>query len=71
MKMFRNALLVALLATPNFIVAGANEFDSTSERVGWKTNGYETPVNQFLSPTGTQVQLPGVRPNALAISPEG
>jgi YVTN family beta-propeller protein len=71
MKMFRNALLVALLATPNFIVAGANEFDSTSERVGWKTNGYETPVNQFLSPTGTQVQLPGVRPNALAISPDG
>ena len=71
MKLFHGALTWALLAAPNFIVAGTNEFSSASENVGWKTNGYETPLNQFLSPTGIQVQLPGMRPNALAISPDG
>jgi YVTN family beta-propeller protein len=60
-----------LVAIPNALVAAGDEFDSTTESVGWKTNGYETPVNQFLSPAGLQVQLPGVRPNALALSPDG
>src|ERR1700677_1569195 len=46
-------------------------FDATTDSVGWKTNGFETPVNQFLTPTGTLVELPGIRPNALALSPNG
>ncbi len=30
-----------------------------------------TPVNQMLTPYGTQVDLPGMRPQALALSPDG
>ncbi|MGH7993645.1 MAG: beta-propeller fold lactonase family protein, partial [Limisphaerales bacterium] len=34
-------------------------------------NGFETPANQLVAPAGTLVELPGVRPNALALSPDG
>jgi DNA-binding beta-propeller fold protein YncE len=33
--------------------------------------GVLTPVNQLVTPAGTQVELPGMRPNALALSPDG
>ena len=46
-------------------------YGSTLETVGWETNGYETPVNQLLTPAGTLVELPRMRPNALALSPDG
>ena len=49
----------------------ANDFDATTEIVGHNTNGLETPVNQLVTPAGTQVELPGIRPNALALSPNG
>ena len=29
------------------------------------------PVNQVVTPLGTQVELPGLRPQALALSPNG
>src|ERR1041384_5364431 len=29
------------------------------------------PVNQMLTPAGRQVELPGLRPQALALSPDG
>ena len=35
------------------------------------TNRYYTPVNQVLTPAGLQVELPGMRPQALALSPDG
>jgi DNA-binding beta-propeller fold protein YncE len=38
-------------------------------RVG--ENRYHTPVNQILTPAGLQVELPGMRPQALALSPDG
>lgn len=38
-------------------------------RVG--PNRYFTPANQVLTPTGLQVPLPGLRPQALALSPDG
>jgi YVTN family beta-propeller protein len=38
-------------------------------RIG--SNRYQTPVNQILTPAGLQVQLPGMRPQALALSPDG
>src|SRR5262249_53451909 len=34
-------------------------------------NLYSTPINQWLSPRGRQVELPGLRPQALALSPNG
>ena len=47
-----------------------NLFDATTETVGHNANGLETPVNQLVTPAGTQVPLPGMRPNALALSPD-
>jgi YVTN family beta-propeller protein len=32
---------------------------------------YVTPVHQVLTPTGIQVELPGLRPQAVALSPNG
>ncbi len=49
----------------------ANDFDATTATVGPATNGLETPVNQLVTPAGTQVGLAGIRPNALALSPDG
>ena len=51
--------------------SNAENFDATTETVGHSTNGLETPVNQLVTPAGTQVELPGIRPNALALSPDG
>jgi len=45
-------------------------FDAATEPVARETNGFETPVNQLAS-AGTLVELPGVRSNALALSPDG
>src|SRR5665213_545584 len=48
------------------------DFGSTRETVGWvSSNEFETPLNQLITPAGTQVDLPGNRPNALALSPNG
>ncbi|HXE42767.1 MAG TPA: YncE family protein, partial [Candidatus Baltobacteraceae bacterium] len=49
----------------------AADFDATTEIVGRGTNGLITPVNQLVTPVGIQVALPRVRPNALALSPNG
>jgi len=46
-------------------------FDATTEIVGQNTNGLETPVNQLVTPAGILVPLPGMRPNALVLSPDG
>jgi YVTN family beta-propeller protein len=43
-----------------------------SETVGHSGDGRAvTPVNQLLTPIGRQVDLPGLRPQALALSPDG
>jgi YVTN family beta-propeller protein len=34
-------------------------------------NRYYTPANQVLTPAGLRVELPGMRPQALALSPDG
>ena len=45
---------------------------STREIVGQVgTNRYYTTANQVITPTGLQVELPGMRPQALALSPNG
>ncbi len=49
----------------------ADEFDAKTETVGRTANGFETPVNQLVTPAGVQVGLPGMRPQALALSPDG
>jgi YVTN family beta-propeller protein len=43
-----------------------------SERVGSSSsNRFVLPVSQILTPAGTQVDLPDLRPQALALSPNG
>src|SRR5881397_3354220 len=45
---------------------------STTDTVGRHgTNRTVTPVNQVLTPYGTQVELPELRPQAIALSPDG
>ena len=44
---------------------------SSTEPVGETSpRRYVTPVNQVLTPIGIQVELPGMRPQALALSPD-
>ncbi|MCB1121463.1 MAG: phosphoesterase, partial [Verrucomicrobiae bacterium] len=45
---------------------------STKDFVGrWQTDYIMTPVNQILTPAGQQLDLPGMRPQAMALSPHG
>src|SRR5262245_50817019 len=54
------------------LLSRAPEILSTEERVGAVgPNRYITPANQILTPAGTQVELPGLRPQTLALSPDG
>lgn len=48
-------------------------FGATAERVGRTADARRTvtPVNQVLTPLGRMVELPGVRPQGLALSPDG
>ncbi|MFM8891034.1 MAG: YncE family protein [Planctomycetia bacterium] len=46
--------------------------ESPTEPVGRAAGGRSvTPVNQVVSPAGRQVELPGLRPQVLALSPDG
>jgi YVTN family beta-propeller protein len=52
--------------------APADPIFSTLETVGQiGTNRYYTPANQVLTPVGIQVELPGMRPQGIALSPNG
>jgi YVTN family beta-propeller protein len=67
------AALLALAAFP--LSGGAQEIprpEFTAEPVGRVSSARTvTPVNQVLTPFGTQVDLPGMRPQAIALSPDG
>ncbi len=52
--------------------AQTNEPMSDTEKVGYADNGKAfTPVNQILTPYGRQVDLPGLRPQAISLAPNG
>lgn len=71
----RTGLLNALtvIITSGVCLAGqARDSFATRETVGQLgTNRWYTPANQILTPAGLQVELPGMRPQALALSPNG
>ena len=48
-----------------------SEPDPTKEFVGRYSQRMVTPVNQVLTPFGRLVDLPGLRPQGLALSPDG
>jgi DNA-binding beta-propeller fold protein YncE len=61
-----------VLVVDALAIAQSNRVFATIEPVGRRgTNRTITPVNQVLTPYGTQVELPGMRPQALALSPNG
>jgi YVTN family beta-propeller protein len=68
-------LIRCLLAVFTLAAAKAADpseiFSATTAPVGRRTNGFETPVNQLVTPAGMLVELPGMRPQALALSPDG
>src|SRR5436190_2321578 len=67
----RFTLLFALLGCGQLFAQRAPDF-ATQEPVGrLGTNLYYTPANQILTPAGLQIALPGMRPQALALSPDG
>ncbi|MHB0958058.1 MAG: alkaline phosphatase family protein [Pirellulaceae bacterium] len=65
--------VVILLSCCLFSTArGQDGAASDQEPVGSTTgNRAVTPVNQVLTPVGVQVDLPGMRPQAIALSPDG
>jgi YVTN family beta-propeller protein len=45
--------------------------EPSTETVGRRADRTVTPINQVLTPYGVQIELPGVRPQAIALSPDG
>jgi DNA-binding beta-propeller fold protein YncE len=64
-------VLFAALAAASFAKNAAADPAADTAPVGRSWNMLITPENQLVTPAGTQVELPGVRPNALALSPDG
>ncbi|MGA3266997.1 MAG: alkaline phosphatase family protein [Verrucomicrobiota bacterium] len=69
-RRFMPWLLAGFTFTPAVGQPVGDNFDATTNRVGRNADGLETPVNQRVTPAGARVELPGIRPNALALSPD-
>ena len=66
------SLRLALLLIASLAYSQAVAQPPTDETVGPKPEGRTvTPVNQVLTPLGKQLDLPGLRPQAVALSPNG
>ena len=69
-RVFIVATLPLWLAT--FSAAAPDSNVADTESVGHAKDGrVVTPVNQLLTPYGRQLDLPGLRPQAVALSPNG
>ena len=62
-------LLPLLLSGPSLIGRDVSKTDVQIGKVA--ANRYVMPTGQVLTPAGTQVSLPKMRPQALALSPDG
>ncbi|MFO1006711.1 MAG: alkaline phosphatase family protein [Planctomycetaceae bacterium] len=64
--------LLLILAGGVTAFADDPQVESTTDLVGRSREEYiVTPVNQVLTPYGRQVELEGLRPQAMALSPDG
>src|SRR5262245_21683349 len=63
--------LVALFAPGLGRSASVESFSIPERVVQFASNHYYTPANQILTPFGQQIELPGMRPQAIALSPDG
>jgi YVTN family beta-propeller protein len=66
-----HCLLAAFALTATQAAASLENFDATADAVGRNASGFETPANQLVAPAGILVELPGLRPLVLALSPDG
>ena len=65
-------LFAALICPVQGLAADTTDHLASDELVGPKADGWVvTPVNQVLTPYGRQLDLPGLRPQAVALSPDG
>jgi DNA-binding beta-propeller fold protein YncE len=64
--------IAAAIATACLLagLAVADDFSSTTTLVGRNGDTTITPVNQVVTPAGKLTDLPGMRPQALALSPD-
>src|ERR1017187_8105663 len=67
---FSCSRLMALICF-GFTKISADDFAATTAPVGHNDSSLVTPVNQIVTPAGTLIELPGMRPQALALSPDG
>ena len=65
----RNIFLVA--AAVSTFLAGRAFAETTSDTPGLPVQGISVPVNQVIAPAGIQIELPGLRPQVIAVSPDG
>ena len=73
-KMFAkiNFLAAAVLTAASAFAQTRQDSLDWSEAVGRDgTNRVVLPVNQVITPAGTQIELHGLRPQVLALSPDG
>src|SRR5258705_8848352 len=64
-------ILLAIIVPASPLAQPSQDF-STKETVGRiGPDRIYTPANQILTPAGLQVELPGMRPQVLALSPNG
>src|SRR5215208_3197407 len=65
-------VLTLMLGQPPRLKAQPDASLADKEQVGRAADGrIITPVNQLLTPFGRQVEVPGMRPQAVALSPNG
>jgi DNA-binding beta-propeller fold protein YncE len=68
----KNVIRSVLIASISFSLRSiADDFDASTNAVGHVAGGLITPANQLVTPAGILVELPGMRPQALALSPDG
>ena len=71
-QLLRLALVSVLLVQNAFAQDRAPRPEELDYQVGrWRDDVIVTPVNQLLTPYGKQVELAGMRPQALTLSPDG
>ncbi len=65
--------VILILLSPALLLMGCREADIPDEEPVGAAGPERTvlPVNQILTPAGIQVPLPGIRPQAMALSPDG
>ena len=72
LRMKLSAILIPLSLLLGLVGSCRTPDYSSTETVGpVGRQRYVTPVNQVLTPIGIQVELPGMRPQAVALSPDG